>query len=80
MREFAFQTVRLVLFADLQMVNITVRVLLKPKVEQLPRIYSRLGVDFDENVMPSIGNEVLKSAVVRPVFHSGIVNFLVGTI
>lgn len=48
---------------DLQMVNITVRVLSKPHVEQLPRILTRLGVDFDERVLPSIGNEVLKATV-----------------
>lgn len=50
---------------DLQSVNITVRVLSKPQTEALPSIYSRLGVDYDERVLPSIANEVLKSTVVR---------------
>jgi prohibitin 2 len=50
---------------DLQMVNITVRVLTKPKWEHLPTIYKRLGVDYDQRVLPSIVNEVLKSVVAR---------------
>ncbi|TPX48752.1 hypothetical protein SeMB42_g00336 [Synchytrium endobioticum] len=50
---------------DLQMVNITLRVLSKPRVEDLPRIYKTLGVDYDERVLPSIVNEVLKSVVAQ---------------
>ncbi|KAJ3291790.1 Prohibitin-2, subunit of the prohibitin complex (Phb1p-Phb2p) [Borealophlyctis nickersoniae] len=50
---------------DLQMVNITVRVLSRPKVEQLPRIFQTLGTDYDERVLPSIVNEVLKSVVAQ---------------
>ncbi|BAM80215.1 probable prohibitin [Cyanidioschyzon merolae strain 10D] len=50
---------------DLQMVNLTLRVLSKPDKQQLPRIYSRLGVDYDERVLPSIGNEVLKAIVAQ---------------
>lgn len=50
---------------DLQMVNITLRVLSKPDVEHLPEIYKMLGLDFDERVLPSIGNEVLKSVVAQ---------------
>ncbi|KNC98366.1 prohibitin-2 [Spizellomyces punctatus DAOM BR117] len=46
---------------DLQMVNITVRVLSRPKEHKLPQIYQTLGLDFDERVLPSIVNEVLKS-------------------
>ncbi|KAI9104771.1 band 7 family-domain-containing protein [Phlyctochytrium arcticum] len=46
---------------DLQMVNITVRVLSRPKESQLPKIYQTLGTDYDERVLPSIVNEVLKS-------------------
>jgi prohibitin 1 len=33
---------------DLQMVNIKMRVLWRPIVEQLPRLYRELGTDFDE--------------------------------
>ena len=47
------------------MVNITVRVLSRPDVNRLPDIYRTLGVDFDERVLPSIVNEVLKSVVAQ---------------
>ena len=50
---------------DLQMVNITCRVLSRPRVEALPQIYRTLGVDYDERVLPSIVNEVLKSVVAQ---------------
>lgn len=50
---------------DLQMVNITCRVLSRPRVEALPQIYRTLGQDFDERVLPSIVNEVLKSVVAQ---------------
>ena len=46
---------------DLQMVNIKLRVLWRPIEEELPRLYRELGTDFDERVLPSIGNEVLKA-------------------
>ncbi|GAW09324.1 band 7 family-domain-containing protein [Lentinula edodes] len=50
---------------DLQMVSITLRVLSRPDVEHLPEIYQSLGLDYDERVLPSIGNEVLKSIVAQ---------------
>lgn len=50
---------------DLQMVNITCRVLSRPAVNQLPTIYRELGLDYDERVLPSIVNEVLKSVVAQ---------------
>lgn len=50
---------------DLQMVNITCRVLSRPDVAQLPQIYRTLGQDYDERVLPSIVNEVLKSVVAQ---------------
>jgi len=50
---------------DLQMVNINVRVLSKPDMGRLPEIYRLLGTDFDEKVLPSIVNEVLKSVVAQ---------------
>jgi len=50
---------------DLQMVNINVRVLSKPDGGRLPEIYRLLGTDFDEKVLPSIVNEVLKSVVAQ---------------
>jgi len=50
---------------DLQMVNITCRVLSRPNVEALPIIWRTLGADYDERVLPSIANEVLKSVVAQ---------------
>ncbi|SCV02922.1 LAMI_0H04060g1_1 [Lachancea mirantina] len=50
---------------DLQMVSLTLRVLHRPDVMRLPRIYQNLGLDYDERVLPSIGNEVLKSIVAQ---------------
>ncbi|WFD36127.1 Prohibitin-2, subunit of the prohibitin complex (Phb1p-Phb2p) [Malassezia cuniculi] len=50
---------------DLQMVSLTCRVLSRPSVENLPTIYRELGQDYDERVLPSIVNEVLKSVVAQ---------------
>ncbi|KAK7908175.1 Prohibitin [Apiospora marii] len=50
---------------DLQMVSLTLRVLHRPEVKSLPKIYQNLGTDYDERVLPSIGNEVLKSIVAQ---------------
>nr|CDS33227.1 prohibitin [Hymenolepis microstoma] len=50
---------------DLQTINITVRVLSRPEVSNLPELYRTLGTDFDERVLPSIVNEVLKAVVAK---------------
>jgi prohibitin 1 len=50
---------------DLQMVTLTLRVLHRPDVKMLPKIYQNLGLDYDERVLPSIGNEVLKAIVAQ---------------
>lgn len=47
------------------MVNITCRVLSRPSIQALPTIYRELGPDYDERVLPSIVNEVLKSVVAQ---------------
>ncbi|ONH65723.1 Prohibitin-2 [Cyberlindnera fabianii] len=49
---------------DLQMVNITCRVLSRPEVSALPNIYRTLGVDYDERVLPSIVNEAQRAAFI----------------
>ena len=49
---------------DMQMVNITIRVLSKPDSTQLRWIFRTLGKDYDERVLPSIVNEVSKAVVV----------------
>lgn len=50
---------------DLQMVSITLRILSRPDVEHLPKIYQNLGLDYDERVLPSIANEILKAIVAQ---------------
>eukprot|EP00030_Apusomonadida_sp_AF-17_P002095 a254_152.p2 GENE.a254_152~~a254_152.p2 ORF type:complete len:325 (+),score=116.85 a254_152:51-977(+) len=50
---------------DLQMINVTLRVLAKPDTRMLPEIHQRLGPDYDERVLPSIVNEVLKAVVAQ---------------
>jgi len=50
---------------DLQTVNIALRVLSRPQVEHLPKIHRELGQNYDDRVLPSIVNEVLKSIVAQ---------------
>jgi len=50
---------------DLQMIEMSLRVLYRPDSSDLPFIYRRLGQDFDERVLPSIVNEVSKAVVAR---------------
>lgn len=49
----------------MQMVSLTLRVLHRPEVSRIPNIYQNLGQDYDDRVLPSIGNEVLKSIVAQ---------------
>lgn len=50
---------------DLQQVQISLRILSRPDVEHLSEIYQKLGEDFNERVLPSIVNEVLKATVAQ---------------
>lgn len=47
------------------MVNVSLRVLSRPLASNLPILYQHLGQDYDERVLPSIVNEVLKSVVAK---------------
>jgi len=47
------------------MVNIGLRVLYRPNQSHLPDMYRQLGVDYDDRVLPSICNEVLKAVVAQ---------------
>ncbi|GFR82147.1 prohibitin-2, partial [Elysia marginata] len=53
---------------DLQMVNISLRVLSRPNAQALPQMYRQLGTDFDERVLPSITNEVAQQDAQRAQF------------
>jgi len=48
---------------DLQMVDITLRILYRPSIENLPDIHRSLGQNYDERILPSIANETLKSVI-----------------
>ncbi|SCV71377.1 BQ2448_2965 [Microbotryum intermedium] len=50
---------------DMQMVSLTLRVMSRPDPRHLATIYRSLGLDYDERVLPSIGNEVLKATVAQ---------------
>ncbi len=49
----------------MQTVSLSLRVLHRPEIDKLPTIYSKLGRDYEERVLPSIGNEVLKAVVAQ---------------
>ncbi len=51
--------------ADLQEVRIALRVLYRPEPNHLQDIYRNLGKDYDQRVLPSVVNEVLKSVVAK---------------
>jgi len=50
---------------DLQRVKIGLRVLYRPVEPELPKLFQEYGEDYAKRVLPSIGNEVLKSVVAR---------------
>lgn len=43
---------------DLQIVNVSLRILSRPRIEALPNILETIGTNYDQKVLPSIGNEV----------------------
>lgn len=47
------------------MVNISLRILYRPEKARLPDLYRFLGTDYDQRVLPSIANEVLKAVVAQ---------------
>lgn len=48
---------------DLQMVNIRLRVLFRPQSDKLPQLFRTFGMDYDERILPSVSNEILKAVV-----------------
>lgn len=60
-----FLLIRIPRIADLQMVDIGLRVLTRPDSRALPSIYRRLGPDYDDKVLPSIVTEVVKQVIAQ---------------
>jgi len=50
---------------DMQTVTIHVRMLFRPDPEMLPKIHTTLGPDYDERVLPSVANEVMKATIAQ---------------
>jgi prohibitin 1 len=50
---------------DLQTVHITLTVLHRPRYDKLAFIFKEFGKNYDERVLPSIGNEIMKSVVAQ---------------
>lgn len=50
---------------DLQMVDIGLRVLTRPDPASLPEIYRKIGLDYDDKVLPSIVTEVVKQVIAQ---------------
>jgi prohibitin 1 len=49
----------------MQTVTLSLRLLFRPSIQKLPDIYQKLGVDYQERVLPSVSKEVLKSVVAQ---------------
>ena len=50
---------------DLQEVEISLRILFRPVEEKISEIINKIGTDYDQRVIPSIGQEVLKSVIAQ---------------
>eukprot|EP00007_Cunea_sp_BSH-02190019_P004436 CAMPEP_0174237478 /NCGR_PEP_ID=MMETSP0417-20130205/8394_1 /TAXON_ID=242541 /ORGANISM="Mayorella sp, Strain BSH-02190019" /LENGTH=269 /DNA_ID=CAMNT_0015316239 /DNA_START=149 /DNA_END=954 /DNA_ORIENTATION=+ len=54
---------------DMQMVGLAVRVLYEPERTKLSKIYQNIGLEYADQVLPSIGNEVMKAVVAEYEAH-----------
>eukprot|EP00002_Diphylleia_rotans_P007736 TRINITY_DN1739_c0_g1_i1.p1 TRINITY_DN1739_c0_g1~~TRINITY_DN1739_c0_g1_i1.p1 ORF type:complete len:273 (-),score=50.54 TRINITY_DN1739_c0_g1_i1:212-1030(-) len=50
---------------DLQNISVTVRMLFRPNEKNLPSIHQKYGPDYQEKILPSIGNEVVKAVIAQ---------------
>eukprot|EP01006_Ploeotia_vitrea_P034368 TRINITY_DN65744_c7_g1_i1.p1 TRINITY_DN65744_c7_g1~~TRINITY_DN65744_c7_g1_i1.p1 ORF type:complete len:305 (+),score=138.30 TRINITY_DN65744_c7_g1_i1:202-1116(+) len=50
---------------DMQHVQLQLRILSRPLDTHIREMYQKIGPDFDERILPSIGNEVLKAVVAQ---------------
>eukprot|EP00826_Nyctotherus_ovalis_P016691 TRINITY_DN14847_c0_g1_i5.p1 TRINITY_DN14847_c0_g1~~TRINITY_DN14847_c0_g1_i5.p1 ORF type:complete len:197 (-),score=49.40 TRINITY_DN14847_c0_g1_i5:354-944(-) len=48
---------------DLQMVNVTLRILFRPNPAKIKEIFLQYGENYEERILPSLTNEVLKSVM-----------------
>lgn len=51
---------------DLQTVQISLRLLYRPDEKHLSELYTVYGEDYEERVLPSLGNEVMKQVMCYP--------------
>ena len=54
---------------DLQNVNITLRILFRPKPDALPEIYTTLGQDYDDRVSSSFVSKETLQCINVPLSH-----------
>jgi prohibitin 1 len=50
---------------DLQQVSVNLRLLSRPSLSRLPQIWNELGENYNDRVLPSVSNEVLKAVVAQ---------------
>ncbi|KEG10578.1 putative prohibitin [Trypanosoma grayi] len=50
---------------DLQTVNLAVRVLYQPSVNDLSHVYRNLGMEYAETVLPSLINEIIRAVIAQ---------------
>ncbi|CAF1563906.1 unnamed protein product [Rotaria sordida] len=63
--EKSINYILLFIISDLQTINIILRILYRARAELLPKIFTNLGSDYEERVLPLITNEILKSVVAQ---------------
>lgn len=47
----------------MQNVHLKLRVLFRPRIDKLSELYRYVGLDYNDRVLPSITNEVLRSVI-----------------
>lgn len=50
---------------DMQSIRLSVRVLFHPEVNKLDVIYTRLGKNYEQKVLPALCNEILRTVVAQ---------------
>ncbi len=49
----------------MQVVKLSVKVLFHPEVDNLHNIYTKLGKNYEQKVLPAICNEILRTVVAQ---------------